>query len=85
MRVRKGFDAKCYELAKAFLSDEPTLDSEESRADLAQDIQNTIEDWIEDQRQKSGVTMQEGITAGLERASSIPAAPGGTRDGKRQD
>ena len=75
MMVRKVFDAKCYELAKAFLSDEPTLDSEESRADLAQDIQNTIEGLDRGPAPKERCNHARGITAGLKRASSIPAAP----------
>jgi hypothetical protein len=45
--MRHGFDAKCYELAKAFLSDEPEIDNEVNRADLAQSIQTAIEDGIE--------------------------------------
>jgi Mn-dependent DtxR family transcriptional regulator len=40
------YDRKCYELAEHFLSDEPEIDSEENRAELAQAIQTEIEDKI---------------------------------------
>jgi len=41
----------CYELAKAFLSDEPELDKDEARNTLASAIQLTIEDEIEFMRE----------------------------------
>lgn len=40
------FDAKCYDLATAFLADQPELDSEENREGLAQEIQDLIEDRL---------------------------------------
>jgi hypothetical protein len=43
-----SFDPKCYELATAFLADENTLDTSTNRESLAQEIQDTIENWIED-------------------------------------
>jgi hypothetical protein len=48
--VRNGFDEKCYELAKEFLSDDPDLNNEVNRDKLAQSIQDTIEDEIADLR-----------------------------------
>lgn len=42
-----SFDKWCYELASAFLQDEPSLDLETKRNELAQLIQTMIEDWIE--------------------------------------
>jgi hypothetical protein len=41
-----SYDAKCYELAEAFLADEPTLQTENKKRALAQTIQTTIEEWI---------------------------------------
>ena len=41
-----AYDTKCYDLAKAFLSDEPALNSEDKRKSLAQHIQTEIENWI---------------------------------------
>lgn len=40
-------DPKCHELAEYFLSDSPALRSKTLIDDLAQTIQDTIEDWIE--------------------------------------
>ena len=40
------FDPKCYELAAAFLSDEPELDTEAARTTLAAEIQYCIESEI---------------------------------------
>jgi len=42
----KSFDPKCYELASAFLSDEPDLNTEAARTTLACEIQECIEDEI---------------------------------------
>lgn len=46
--MKKLYDPQCYELAKAFLLEEPLIDSEEAREELASDIQRTIEDFIFD-------------------------------------
>jgi len=40
-----SYDTKCYDLASAFLEDEP-LSNEKDCHELAQLIQTTIEDWI---------------------------------------
>lgn len=40
-----AYDTKCYDLAAAFLDDEPHL--KPKIGSLAQTIQNAIEDWIE--------------------------------------
>jgi hypothetical protein len=45
-----SFDSKCYDLAEHFLEDEPTLDNEDARNQLAQEIQETVEAWIIDKR-----------------------------------
>ena len=41
-------DPMCHELARAFLSDEPSLNDENHINKLAEGIQGLIEDWIED-------------------------------------
>ena len=41
-------DPKCYELAKAFLSDTPPINNEGHADQLAQIIQDQIEQFIED-------------------------------------
>jgi len=38
-----SYDQKCYDLAEAFLQDEPTVNTDVSRHVLAQAIQETIE------------------------------------------
>lgn len=45
-----SYDTKCYDLAEAFLEDEPALNNESHRKALAQEIQNAIESFIEDAR-----------------------------------
>lgn len=47
-----SFDTKCYELAEHFLQDEPDLDNEERRKDLAQEIQESIEAFLLGQREE---------------------------------
>lgn len=41
-----AYDVKCYDIAEAFLGDEPHLDTEKRRSELAQIIQTAIEDFI---------------------------------------
>lgn len=41
-----SFDSKCYYLAKYFLEDEDDAASETEACNLAQTIQDAIEDWI---------------------------------------
>ena len=43
-----SYDTKCFDLADAFLADQPELNRIEDREMLAQAIQTTIEDWIND-------------------------------------
>ena len=40
------YDVMCLVLARHFLTDEPASD-ESDAADLAQDIQGAVEDWLE--------------------------------------
>jgi hypothetical protein len=42
-----SYDAKCYELAKHFLEDAPEGNTEEGCKNLAQHIQNVIEQYLE--------------------------------------
>lgn len=44
----KTFDSKCYDLASAFLEDEPSLFTDAKCNELAALIQQTIEDFIGD-------------------------------------
>jgi hypothetical protein len=47
------FDPGCYELAEKFMAGEPkTCRTELNTAALAQHIQNSVEAWIEDFRQR---------------------------------
>jgi len=41
-----SYDQSSYDLAESFLEDEPELNTEENRKELAQDIQRAIEDFI---------------------------------------
>lgn len=45
-----SYDVKCYDLAEAFLTDEPNLNTKVRRNELAQLIQTTIEDFISYER-----------------------------------
>jgi len=46
MPTVKSYDSKCYDLAEAFLSDEPALNNEALCHELALEIQQTIENFI---------------------------------------
>lgn len=46
-----SFDPKCYDLAEAFLQDEPLLNTDARRSHLAQVIQSVIEEEIADMRE----------------------------------
>jgi hypothetical protein len=48
-----SYDVKCEELARAFLTDELPFEELEV-AELAQTIQQAIEDWLEARRAKKG-------------------------------
>lgn len=56
-----AYDTKCYDLAAAFLEDEPTLQTENKKSALAQTIQTAIEDWIQWERDHSGKVLMLGI------------------------
>jgi hypothetical protein len=44
--MTKTYDAKCYDLADVFLSDTPHLHTDKLARDLAEIIQQTIEEFI---------------------------------------
>lgn len=45
-----SYDQKSHDLAVHFLQDEPNLDTEGGRDDLAKAIQAAVEDWFDDAR-----------------------------------
>lgn len=47
MAIPKTYDSRCHELAKAFLSDEPDLNTDDMAHALALVIQEAIEDEID--------------------------------------
>jgi hypothetical protein len=48
MRDKKLFDQKCYELAEYFMREPPGKWTDEDRTELAELIQRTIEDVMEE-------------------------------------
>lgn len=42
------YDTKCYDLAATFLEDNQSINTEANRKKLAQEIQDTIDNWIEE-------------------------------------
>jgi hypothetical protein len=50
-----SFDSKCYDLAEHFLQDEPDLDNEDRRKELAQEIQEAVEAWFLAERDERDV------------------------------
>jgi hypothetical protein len=50
----KTYDPKSYDLAEFFLEDEPTLNTDANRHELAIEIQTTIESFIADKLRNSG-------------------------------
>jgi hypothetical protein len=49
-----GCDPRCLELAQVFLSDEPRLSSDINTHELAQAIQDAIENWLFVMKESSG-------------------------------
>jgi len=50
-----SYDAKCFDLAEIFLSDNPEIDTGNRKQELAQHIQDEIDSWIStwiDQKKK---------------------------------
>ena len=46
-----GYDPHCLELARLFIADEPTLQKPGNAERLAQEIQDSIEAWIQEQKE----------------------------------
>jgi hypothetical protein len=63
--MTKTFDSKCYDLASAFLEDEPNLFTEGGCNELAAAIQQTIEDFIADYRRNYEPPDPPGFEAGF--------------------
>ena len=59
------YDSKSYDLAEAFLEDEPHLNTEGRRVELAKVIQQAIEDCIEDMRRNYEPPDPPGFEAGF--------------------
>jgi hypothetical protein len=50
LKRAKMYDVKCHELAEAFLEEEQWMHTQNNLKELAQRIQNTIEDFIDELR-----------------------------------
>lgn len=61
----KTFDSKCYDLASAFLEDEPNLFTDANCNELAAEIQRTIEDFIADAKRNSEPQDASGFEGGF--------------------
>lgn len=59
------FDSKCYDLASAFLEDEPDLFTDKKSKELARVIQDAIEDYIYDQRKNCEPREPTGFEGGF--------------------
>ena len=59
------FDTKCYDLASVFLEDEPHLFTDKRCRELAQEIQRTIESYIESEKANYEPPDQPGFEAGF--------------------
>jgi predicted GTPase len=55
----KTYDSRCYDLAEVFLFDEPGMNSEQNRDWLARVIQQTIEDFIIDGRDRGEASFKK--------------------------
>lgn len=63
--MAKTYDPKCYDLASAFLEDEPHMFTDAKSAELAALIQQTIEDQIADWRRNIEPPDAPGFEAGF--------------------
>ena len=61
----KTYDRKTYELAEYFLENEPHLNTEKHRDDLAKEIQTAAEDWLTDARRNYGPPDPPGFEGGF--------------------
>lgn len=58
-----SYDQKCYDLAEVFLSDYPEKNTPENRNQLAQDIQQAIEDFFSERSIDEFFTKGKGLDA----------------------
>jgi hypothetical protein len=65
--IPMSFDTKCYDLAELFLEDHPMINNERRRKELAQDIQNTIEAYIEYEMKNADMPDMPGFEGGFAR------------------
>ena len=49
-----SYDSKCYDLAREFLDDEPGLNTIDNAKELAQDIQDALEDFMRERGATAG-------------------------------
>ena len=59
------YDPKCYALAEDFLEDEPLLNRESCRKELAQEIQTAIESWVNEARKNAEPPDPPGFEGGF--------------------
>ena len=68
------YDSRCYDIAEAFLADEPTINKEEMVKKLAQFIQDNIENFIswevEEERKRNAARDYSGTTGDGENYNS---------------
>ena len=70
-----SFDPRCYDLAELFLSDEPAINTREKRDELAQIIQDAVEDFIAYERDPSIAFDTTQITSPECRSNPQPDGP----------
>lgn len=57
-----SYDQKCYDLAEAFLEDEPELNTEKNRDELAQAIQDVIEGHLSFHFRQKDAPASDGVS-----------------------
>ena len=73
---KRTYDEKCYELAALFLGDEPSLHTHEKIDELAANIQQAIEDFIEYERDYRAPNWQDAGSAPVDGTVVWGAWPG---------
>jgi predicted RNase H-like HicB family nuclease len=57
------YDSECLYLAQAFLRDHPEIDSEKTQKELAQRIQEVIDDYIEEKEEDNENAISSSLAA----------------------
>ena len=70
----KGYDSRCEDLGRIFLGDEPELLTDANAAELAQEIQDVIEDFITS-RQSLAQGVRQNAAAGETETTSTTGYP----------